>query len=277
MIAALAAFYASHSQLINQVGTNALLALSLSICLMAGQLALAQAAFMGIGAYASAIAALSWGWGLPASAALAIVCAAIAGGLLALPVRRLRGVFLAIATVGFGEMVRVLANNLSITGGAEGLASIPNDANTWWVYGALLVVAIGFFVLQRSKYGLAIAVSREDETAARGVGIDVAQVRFATLVAGGAIAGLAGALYAHGNFFITPSDFAFGRMEEILVFCVIGGATSPIGAVIGATALTILPEVIRFLHDFREVVDGAILLAVVIFAPRGIAGLWQRS
>ena len=96
------------------------------------------------------------------------------------------------------------------------------------------------------------------------------------LVIGAVIAGVAGVLYAHANYFITPSDFGFGRMEQILVACVIGGVTSSVGAVVGAVVMTLLPESIRFLHDYREVTTGAILLAIIIFAPSGIAGLWQR-
>lgn len=273
----LATFYAQHSKLIDQIGINALLALSLSICLQAGQLALAQAAFMGIAAYTSAIVSVSFGWPLPASILVAVIASTVVAGLLAQPVRRLRGVFLAIATIGFGEIIRVLANNMKITGGAEGLAGIPNDAGTPLIYGALVVVALSLYALSRTKFALAIALVREDESAARGVGVDVGMVRFATLAIGGAIAGLAGALYAHANFFITPADFGFGRMEQILVWCVIGGVTSPIGAAIGAALLTVLPEAIRFLADYREISNGLILLLVILFAPQGIAGIWRRA
>ena len=98
-----------------------------------------------------------------------------------------------------------------------------------------------------------------------------------SLALGGAIAGLGGALYAHASFFITPTDFGFARMEQILVWCVIGGVTSPLGAVLGSTLLSILPEVIRFLADYREITNGIILLAVILFAPGGLAALWRRG
>jgi branched-chain amino acid transport system permease protein len=273
----LAGFYAQHSKLIDQIGINALLALSLSICLQAGQLALAQAAFMGIAAYIAAILTLTYNWPLLAAILVAMLASALVGALLAFPVRRLRGVFLAIATIGFGEIVRVFANNLSITGGAEGLSGIPPDATTPVIYGTLAAVALGLWLLSRTKFALAIALVREDENAARGVGVDVGMVRFATLAIGGAIAGLAGALYAHSANFITPADFGFGRTESILVWCVIGGVTSPIGAAAGAALLTILPEAIRFLADYREVTNGIILLVVILFAPQGIAGFWRRA
>ena len=268
----LATFYAQHARLVDQIGVHALLAPSLSVSLPAGQRELAQAALAGIAAYVSAIASITYGWPLPARILVAMLSAALVAALLAYPIRRLRGVFLAIATIGFGEIVRVIANNLKITGGAEGISGIPNDARAPLIYSVLVVVGLLLFALSRTKFALAVALTREDENAARGVGIDVGMVRLASLALGGAIAGLAGALHAHAFFFIIPSDFGFGRMEQILVWCVIGGVTNPIGAVVGAALLSTLPEMIRGLQDFREVKrsDPARL---ILFAPAGIAGL----
>jgi branched-chain amino acid transport system permease protein len=270
------AFFAQHSKLIDQIGINALLALSLSISLRAGQLALAQAAFMGIAGYVSAIGAVNAGWNLVESAIVGALAAGAVAALLALPIGRLRGVFLAIATIGFGEIARIVEVNAPITGGAEGFSNIPSDAGTAWIYATLALVGVALFFLGRTKFALAVAATREDENAARGVGIDVARVRLLTLVAGAVVAGLAGALYAHANFFITPGDFGFARMEQILVYCVIGGVTSSLGAVFGATLMSVLPEVVRFLQDYREVTTGAILLGIVLFAPDGLAGLVKR-
>jgi branched-chain amino acid transport system permease protein len=218
---------------------------------------------------------MQYHWPLFASILLAVLCSTLVAAVLAYPVRRLRGIFLAIATIGFGEIVRVIVNNLSITGGAEGLSGIPNDVNTAIIYGALAVVAVALFALSHTKFALAVALTREDEAAARGVGVDTGMVRFASLALGGAIAGLAGALYAHSFYFLAPADFGFPRMEEILVWCVIGGVTSPVGAVAGAAFLSILPEVIRGLADFREITDGIILLVVILFAPSGLSALWR--
>jgi branched-chain amino acid transport system permease protein len=268
-------FYAHHSRLIDQIGINALLALSLSVSLQAGQLALAQAGLAGIAAYVSAIASMQYHVPLAGSIVLAIAAAAFVAAVLAFPVRKLRGIFLAIATIGFGEIVRVIINNLKITGGAEGISGIPNDVNTPIIYGALAVVAVALWGLSRTKFALAVALTREDDAAARGVGVDVGLVRFASLLLGGAIAGLAGALYAHSFYFVAPGDFGFQRMEQILVWCVIGGVMSPIGAVAGAAFLSILPEVIRGLADFREITNGVILLVVILFAPSGLSALWR--
>jgi branched-chain amino acid transport system permease protein len=279
---ALLDFYAKHSRLIDQIGVNAILALSLSVSLQAGQLALAQAAFMGIAAYVSAILAMNAHWPLIATIIVAMLVSTVVAALLAFPVRRLRGVFLAIATIGFGEIVRVFANNIDavlhrpLTGGAEGLSGIPNDATTPVIYGALALVTLALYLLSRTKFALAVALVREDEHAARGVGVDVGTIRMLSLALGGAIAGLGGALYAHASFFITPNDFGFARMEQILVWCVVGGVTSPLGAVLGAALLSVLPELIRFLADYREITNGIILLAVILFAPGGLASLWRR-
>jgi branched-chain amino acid transport system permease protein len=270
-------FFAHHSRLIDQIGINALLALSLSVSLQAGQLALCQAGLAGIAAYISAIASMQYRWPLPASILLAVISAAIVAGLLAYPVRKIRGIFLAIATIGFGEIVRVIVNNISITGGAEGLSGIPNDVNTWSIYGCLAVVVAALYGLSRTKFALAVALTREDDAAARGVGVDVGMIRFLSLVLGGAIAGLAGALYAHAFYFLSPGDFGFARMEQILVWCVIGGVTSPLGAVAGAAFLSVLPELIRALADFREITNGIILLVVILFAPDGLTVLWRRA
>lgn len=270
-------FFTSHSKLFDEIGINALLALSLSISLRAGALALAQAAFAGIAGYVGSIGAIDRGWNLPESMLAGAIAAAIVAAILALPLARLRGIFLAIATIGFGEIARIVEINAPITGGAEGLSNIPNDANSAWIYGTLAAVALAMFAFSRTKYALAVDATREDESAARGVGIDVAAVRFGTLVAGAVVAGLAGVLYAHGNFFIAPSDFGFGRMEQILVSCVVGGTTSAIGAALGALVMTILPEAVRFLADYKEVSTGAILLGIVLFFPAGLSGLWRRA
>ena len=270
-------FYALHSKLIDQIGINAIFALSLSLTLQAGHLALANAAFGGIAAYVASLLSLSRGWPLSVTTLIGAAAAAAVGVVIGLPVTRLRGVFLAIATIGFGEIALIVENNLSITGGAEGLSQIPNQTTTWKIYLVLAVLAFFFWRLRRTRAGWAIAAVREDEYAAASFGIDPARVKFWTFVGSAAIAGIAGSLYAHENFFISPGDWGFSRMIDILVYCVIGGAASPWGAMLGAAIISLLPEVFRFLHDYRDIVNGIVLLAVVIFAPQGIAGLWSRD
>jgi branched-chain amino acid transport system permease protein len=269
--------FTRYHTLVDQIGINAILALSLSVCLRAGQLALAQAAFMGIAGYVSAIAVVTFGWPLVLAAPVAVAASTLVGALLALPVERLRGVYLAIATIGFGEIVRIVAYNEPITGGGDGLNGIPPLLSTPWIYGTLVAIGAILYAVRNSRFALAQAITREDEAAAAGVGVDTGRVRIATLACAGAIAGCAGVLYAFTNFFLTPSDFAFGRMEQILVYCVIGGVTSPLGAVLGAAVMSILPEAFRFLQDFRDVLSGIVLLAVIVFAPGGIAAAWSAA
>ena len=271
----LVTLFTRYHTLVDQIGINAILALSLSVCLRAGQLALAQSAFMGIAGYVSAIAVVTFGWPLTLAAPVAVAASALVGAVLALPVERLRGVYLAIATIGFGEIVRIIAYNLQVTGGGDGLNGIPPLLSTPWIYGTLLAIGAILYAVRNSRFALAQAITREDEAAAAGVGVDTGRVRVMTLACAGAIAGSAGVLYAFTNFFLTPSDFAFGRMEQILVYCVIGGVTSPLGAVLGAAVMTILPEAFRFLQDFRDVLSGIVLLAVIVFAPGGIAAAWS--
>ncbi|HVA36809.1 MAG TPA: branched-chain amino acid ABC transporter permease [Candidatus Dormibacteraeota bacterium] len=277
MLGALAHFYALHSKLIDQIGINAIFALSLSLTLQAGHLALANSAFGGIAAYVASLLSISRGWPLTVTTLIGAAAAALVGALIGWPVTRLRGVFLAIATIGFGEIALIVENNLSVTGGAEGLAQIPNETTTWKIYLVLAILAFFFWRLRDTRAGWAMAAVREDEYAAASFGIDPARVKFWTFVGSAAIAGIAGSLYAHENFFISPGDWGFGRMIDILVYCVIGGVSSPWGAMLGAAIISSLPEVFRFLHNYRDIVNGLVLLLVVIFAPQGIAGLWSRE
>lgn len=267
------------------VGINGLLALSIYATLCCGQLSLANAGFMAIGAYTGALITLhspSVPFVLVLLAA-AVVPAAVAVPL-GLPVLRLRGVFLAIATVGFGEVVRLVFVNWDYTNGALGLVAIPQRTHLWTVW---LALAVTLFVLGRlhgSRAGYALEAIREDETAARTMGIRTTAYKLAMLVLGAAIAGLAGGLEAHFTFMVSPSGYAFGRVVEMLVQAVVGGTTVFFGPVIGATFLTVLPEVLRELGarlglspgPFRLFLDGAILLAVILYLPNGIASLPQR-
>jgi branched-chain amino acid transport system permease protein len=173
--------------------------------------------------------------------------------------------------------VRVIANNLDVTGGAEGMSGLPQDANTLAIYASLAVVALVLFLGSRARNSRSPSRWCAKTSTRRAASASTsATVRTISLAIGGAIAGLGGALYAHANFFITPADFGFPQMEQILVACVVGGVTSSLGAAVGALLMTILPELVRFLHDYREVSTGTILLGIILFAPGGIAGLWQR-
>src|SRR5437870_2123753 len=223
------------------VGINGLLALSVYTTLSCGQLSLANAGFMAIGAYTSALITLRAS-GVPFIAALAAsaLLPAIVAVPLGLPVLRLRGVFLAIATVGFGEVVRLFFVNWDYTNGAMGLVAIPQRTQLWTI---ALALALALFILGRlrgSRAGYALEAIREDETAARTMGIYTTGHKLAMLALGAALAGLAGGLEAHFTFMVAPGGYAFGRVVEMLVQAVVGGTAAFYGPVVGAAFLRLL-------------------------------------
>lgn len=273
---ALAAFYAAHSALINQVGINALLALSVWVTLACGQLSLGNMGFMAIAAYTSVLLVMRAHWPFLGAALVGASMAAFAGLLLGWPVLRLRGVFLAIATIGFGEIVRVFAVNLSVTGGAEGIAGIPLLAHTPQIYIALVLATFLLWRLTRSRAGRAFAAIAQDETAAQGLGINPVSYKLTAFAIGAFIAGYAGALSAFSSFFISPTDFGFSKAVDMLAYAVAGGVGAVGGPILGALLLTLLPEVLRFLQDYRDLANGVILLLVIIFLPQGLWSLLRR-
>jgi branched-chain amino acid transport system permease protein len=268
-------FWSVYSNLVLSLGTNALLALSIWLTLSCGMLAMANAAFMGIGAYASALLTMNAGAPFPLAIAAGMAAPAIVAFVIGKPTLRLSGVYLAMATLAFGEVVRiVILNTEQWTGGALGLNGIPQTTQWWHL---ALAVALTLFVLarlRRSKVGRAFEAIKEDETAAGLMGIDVAGHKMLAFVLGAAIAGLAGTLNAHLTFFIGPAEFGFDRGVEILTMTILGGINSLFGPVIGSAIVTLLPELLRELKDYRAVFNGLILVAIVLFLPKG---LWNPA
>lgn len=270
---ALASFYGSYNQLLLFIAINALLALSLYATLSAGMLCLANGAFMGIGAYTASLLTLRAHWPFPAVLLAGCVTAGITGFLLGLPVLRLRGVFLAIATLGFGEVVRIAALNWEPTGEALGLNGIPVKTQLWEVVVALVVVGYYFVRLRHSRAGHALLAIREDESAARTMGINAFYYKNYAFVVGAIIAGLAGGFSAHQTHFIEPGDFGFATAVNILIYDVVGGTGAFWGPMLGSTLLTVLPETLRFLKDYRLIFNGLILLFIILFLPNGLMSL----
>ena len=267
------------------VGINGLLALSVYATLSCGQLSLANAGFMAVGAYTAALITLH-APGVPfvfvlAAAALLPALVAVPLGL---PVLRLRGVFLAIATIGFGEVVRLFFVNWDFTNGALGLVAIPQRTGLFTIAAALAVALFVLGRLWRSRAGYALEAIREDETAARTMGIQATGYKLAMLSLGAALAGLAGGLEAHYTFMVAPGGYGFGRVVEMLVQAVVGGTAAFYGPVVGAAFLTVLPEVLREVGarlglapgPFRLFLNGAILLAVILYLPNGLVSLPAR-
>jgi branched-chain amino acid transport system permease protein len=266
------------------IGLNGLLALSVYTTLSCGQLSLAQAAFMAIGAYASAILTFHTGLPFALDLAVATLLPALVAVPLGLPVLRLKGVFLAIATIGFGEVVRLFFVNLDFTNGALGLTAVPQRTSIWMIYAALSAALFVLWRIRGSRAGYALEAIREDEPAARTMGIHAARYKLAMLALGASFAGLAGALEAHYTYMVSPSTYSFTRVVDMLVYAVVGGTSVFYGPVVGATFLTALPEVLREISariglapgPLRLFVNGAVLLLVILFLPEGISSLPRR-
>jgi branched-chain amino acid transport system permease protein len=263
-------FFRTYATAIALIGISALLALSVWLTLYAGQLTLGNAAFMGVGAYVSALLGRHLDLPFP----LALLSGALVAAVIAVPlgaiVFRLRGVYLAIATLAFGEVVRVILLATPITGKGQGLNGIPPKTELWHIYISLAVVAYVLWRVQGSTVGRAWAAIREDELASASQGIDVARFKLAAFVVGSLVAGWSGGLSAHLTFSIDPSDFGFSKAVQILVFAVVGGIPNVLGPIVGAALFTALPEILRPLKEYRDIFQGLILLGVIVFLPRGL-------
>jgi branched-chain amino acid transport system permease protein len=277
----LAQFYAIYGSVINFIGINALLALSLNVTLAAGLLSLGNAAFAGLGGYTAGVLTVHFKLPFLLSICGGGLAAGLCGLVVGLPVLRLRGVFLAMATLAFGEVVRIAAVNLEITGGAEGLTGIPKVTETWMIYLALAGFAYFLAVLRRSRLGWGLVSLREDETAAACLGIHITYYKVLAFILGAVMAGVAGGMYAHLNYLITPRDFGFFIAVDLLIYNIVGGTRAWYGPILGATLLTALPEILRGVGvaagPIRMFVNGLILLLVILFLPNGLASLFARA
>jgi len=240
----------------------------------AGQLSLGHAAFMGIGAYTAAIVTLSWDVPFVLALISGSVSAAFFGLLLGLPTLRLRGDYLAIATLGFGEIIRVAILNLEITGGAFGLRGIPKETNLPIAFTSAVAVCLASKRLTKSRFGRALIAIREDEVAARAVGINSTFYKVSAFVISASCAGIAGGLFAHWFRYLNPSSFAFAESIEVLSMVVLGGIGSPEGSVMGALVLTFVPEFLRglssFVSQYRMLFYGALLVIMMLIRPQGL-------
>ena len=272
-------------------GIYVMLAVSLNfISGLAGQFSLGHAAFYGIGAYTAALVSLNFSASFIISIVAGALVSMIAGVFVGLPAIRLRQVYLAVATLGLGEIVRiVLLNWTDVTRGPMGLPGIPNPLIFNWevnsaveyYYLVLIFAAVTIFVfhaLSRGKLGLVLRAVRDNEQAVRTTGINTTLYKLLAFVIGGGFAGLAGGLFAFMSSYISPDNFMFNESIIILAMVVIGGLGSLPGSIVGALLLSLAPEFLRFLDDYRMITFGLMLLLMILFRPEGLLSEhWANS
>lgn len=255
------------------IGINIILAVSLNLITgFTGQFSLGHAAFMSIGAYTSAIFTAKLG--LPFIVALfsSGVVSAFAGMLIGIPTLRLKGDYLAIATLGFGEIIRILALNTDYIGGAIGFNDIPQYTNWTWIFTMTVatVLIIRYFI--NSYHGRACIAIREDEIAAEAMGVNLTLYKVLAFAIGAFFAGIAGALYANYFYFIKPDSFGFMKSVDILVIVVFGGMGSIMGSIVGAIALSIISLFLQSIPELRMVIYSLILFIIMVYRPTGLIG-----
>lgn len=268
---------------INTMLVYCLVAVGLNVVLgYLGQLAFASAAFFGIGAYATGLSMVYAGLSFPAAMVIGTVCGGLAGALVGLPALRVRGYYLAIITLAFGELMRwvyVHADTVTFGSGGFSLPAITlldqhiGDKGKYYVFLATVVIGVGATsLLLRSRFGRAFVAVRNNEQAAASLGINVNRTKVIAFAWSGLITGLAGALYAALNGRVTPDTFGISQMLMHFAIVMIGGLGSLSGSIIGAVLLTSLPELLRDFPGLEEIVFSLLLILVLFLMPKGVGG-----
>jgi branched-chain amino acid transport system permease protein len=273
-------FLHAYLPLFNIFLINSGLALSQYIVLRAGVESFATPAMAGIGAYTAVVLAIDHGVPVGMAIALAGVAGALVGGLLSIPLARLRSTFQAIATIAFVQIVvSLILYADSFTKGALGINGIPRIVDTDVLLLYLIVVVVVILVVNRTSIGRAFDAIRQEETVAVALGISVVKYHALAFVMSGVIAAVGGALMAFNTYSIAPDQFGFSLLVTVITAVVLGGRHSVVGPIVGAAALAVLPEIARPLADQRMLIYGITLVLIIIYLPRGIAdsllGLWQ--
>jgi branched-chain amino acid transport system permease protein len=259
--------------LLSAIGLNVLLAMGVYCPMATGQLSLGNAGFMAIGAYASAI--MSVHYHLPLLPALIVggVSAGFVGLLVGFPALRIKGIFLAMVTLAFGEIIRNFFMNFltSWTGGAYGFRGIGSKpVSLLWIWGFVAAFVVLFIFLSRSRLGLCMTATHDDDTVSELMGINVVFLKVGSFGLGAFIAGIAGGLYAHYYLYIEPEFFNVWQSIHMVLYLILGGMMTFWGAVLGATVFTLLPEALRFLHDWRGAFFGVVIIVLMIARPAGL-------
>jgi branched-chain amino acid transport system permease protein len=278
-------FYLS---LLTLFGFRILLGLSAYVVILTGQISMAQAGFYALGAYTGGAATALFGWPILPAIALGGLVGALFGFLVGFPALRVRGLFLVVATLAFTEIVRMVFLNLRYTirvgalnvgpSGAEGFRGITyyyqNGWSSLWIVAFtwlfVLAVLAAFWLIDRSRAGAVLRAVGEDELAAASVGINLTQVKVAAMAAGGLVAGLAGALYAHYATYVSQEDFGVLLATFAVAYALVGGTGSVLGPIAGVLFFSLLVDGLRFLGDWRNLLFGLLIVAMMNLRPHGI-------
>lgn len=276
-------------RVINLAQLYAILALGMNFTLgFAGMLAIGHAGFFGIGAYVSALLTAAFHWGFFPALLVSLLCNAAVAGLIGRPILKLKTHYFALATLGFGEIVRlVLLNWKQVTRGTDGIIGIPPLRLLGWAarsetqkfYFLLAFLAIAIWIVwrvQKSKYGRALIAMRDSEVAAEAMGLNTTGLKMLAFILSGIYGGLAGSLYAHVFSFISPESFSFGVSVTVLTAVLIGGAGTVAGPVVGGALMTFLPEWLRSLKEYYMLFYGIGLVLLIVFLPQGMVGAVQQ-
>jgi branched-chain amino acid transport system permease protein len=276
------------------IGISIILATSLNLVNgYTGQFSLGHAGFMAVGAYVSSylttVVLPKMGLGAAATASTLGVAAifllslfagglaaGLAGFMVGVPSLRLRGDYLAIVTLGFGEIIRVILQNVEAVGGARGLNGIPSYTNFFWTFALAGLTVYIVTTMVHSTYGRGFLAVHDDEIAAEAMGVNTTKYKVLAFVVSSFFAGIAGGLYAHFKQYINPDGFNFMRSIEIVVMVILGGMGNTVGVILAAVLLTILPEVLRPISDYRMIIYSLLIIVLMLVRPQGLFTLRRQ-
>ena len=275
-----------HLDVLTGVGINVILAVSLNLVNgYTGQFSLGHAGFMSVGAYLAAAVSVFLGpklLGGESAGALAQgtlffgallvggLSAALAGLVVGVPSLRLKGDYLALVTLGFGEIIRVIFQNVEVLGGALGLNGIPPSTTIFWVLAFAAFTVFVVTCLVHSTYGRGFLATHDDEVASEAVGLNTTRYKIVAFVIGAFFAGVAGGLYGHFKMTITPTGFDFTKSIEIVVMVILGGMGNTLGVILAAILLTLLPELLRPIAEYRKILYSFLLIVLMLVRPQGL-------
>ena len=280
-------------------GISITLAVSLNLINgFTGQFSIGHAGFMAVGAYSSAYFSVNYGTSLANSlgggtlgwvvaltlaTVIGAIVAGIAGLVVGIPSLRLKGDYLAIVTLGFGQIIVVFLNNIQAVGGARGYSGIPIVQRFFWIFLVAVLTIVIVYNIVNSAFGRALISIREDELAAEAMGVNTTRYKVMAFVISSAMAGAGGVLLAHFDGYLNPKSFEFIKSFEILIMIILGGLGSIVGSVLGAVLLTVLPEGLRGFAEYRMVIYSLLLIILMITRPQGLLGStaafkgWKRK